>query len=158
METAHNDLSNDIFDQKTKSMIQNSRVICVLKSILTKIKDRGAVAVAVGYEKTSKFETALGTVTNSISLIKDEDLKKCFCDFVSLLEVTFIRKEKKFDRYKIKNRELIQKILGKDVNPSFSSVRVILHCICAAAVKVSVESVVEILLQGMNTILVQPLE
>ena len=59
------------------------------------------------------------------------------------LEVTFIRKEKKFDRSKLKNKELIQQILGKDVNPSFSSVRVILHCICAAAVKVSVESVVE---------------
>ena len=137
----HNDLSNDIFDQKTESMIENTRVICDLKSLLSKIKDRGAVAV--GFEEASKFVTAARAVTNSISFIEDEDLKKCFRDFVYLLGVTFISKQKKLDRSILKNKELIQKIWGKDINPTFSSVRVILHCICAAAVKVSVESVVE---------------
>ena len=79
-------------------------------------------------------------ITNGVKMIRERTVKlgkgpyyrvllydhTCvvFRDFVSSLEVTFIRKEKKFDRYKIKNRELIQKILGKDVNPSFSSVRV----------------------------------
>ena len=73
----------------------------------------------------------------------NEDLNKVYRDFVSLLEVTFINNQKNFDCSKLKNKEVIQQILRDENFRTFSSVRIILECIFAEAVNVSVESVVE---------------
>ena len=120
-------------------MIEHIRGICALKSLICKIKDRGAVAI--GFEEAGKFVTAARAVTDTIDAIESEDLNKVYRDFVSLLEVTFINNQKNFDCSKLKNKEVIQQISREENSRTFSSVCIILQCICAAAVNLPVESV-----------------
>ena len=67
-------------------MIEHIRGICALKSLICKIKDRGAVAI--GLKEAGKFVTAARAVTDTIGAIESADLNKVYRDFVSLLEVT----------------------------------------------------------------------
>ena len=41
----HSDLANQVFDDGTKKMIENCRVICDLKSLLEKICKKGSVII-----------------------------------------------------------------------------------------------------------------
>ena len=75
-------LSNDVFDQETVTMIEHVTVICALKSLISKIKDRGVVAT--GFEDAGKFVTAARAITDTIDAIESEDLKKVYRDFVSI--------------------------------------------------------------------------
>ena len=43
----HNDLANEVFDDCTKEVIENCRVICDLKSLLEKIYQKGSVMVGL---------------------------------------------------------------------------------------------------------------
>ena len=49
----HHELLNDVFDKGTVTMKEHIRVICALKSLICKIKDRGAVAT--GFEEVARL-------------------------------------------------------------------------------------------------------
>ena len=63
--------------------------------------------------------------------------------FVANLEILFIKSCKKFEPSILDSKEIIQSILKKENIALFRNVKVIIHLICVACVKVSVESVVE---------------
>ena len=66
-------------------------------------------------------------------------------DFVANFETQFITSRKNFDPSILGSKEIIQSILKKEDMALFRNGKVIIHLICVACVKVSVESVVEIL-------------
>ena len=49
----HNDLANEVFDDCTKEVIKNCRVICDLKSLLEEISQK--VSVMFGLEEPKTF-------------------------------------------------------------------------------------------------------
>ena len=50
----HDDLSSEVFDEGTKELIENCRVICDLKSLLVKIYQKGSVIVGLEKPKCSE--------------------------------------------------------------------------------------------------------
>ena len=96
------------------------------------------------FEESKKFITAEIAITSTIASISDDDLTKIYREFVYLLELNFIKPAgKSFDPSKMDNKKLIQLLLQNDISSSFVNVKLFIHCICCACVKVSVESVVE---------------
>ena len=140
----HSDLANQVFDDGTKKVIENCRVICDLKSLLEKIYQKGSVRLGLKGAKT--FLNAVRNITGSVATVDDGDLMIHYRLFVANLETQFIKSCKKFDPAILDSKEIIQSILKKENIALFRNVKVIIHLICVACVKVSVESVVESLL------------
>ena len=136
-----NDLANEVFDDCTKEVIKNCRVICDLKSLLEKIYQKGSVRIGLKEAKT--FLNAVRNITGSVATVDDGDLMIHYRVFVANLETLFIKSCKKFDPSILDSKEIIQSILKKENIALFRNVKVIIHLICVACVKVSVESVVE---------------
>ena len=126
-----------------KQIIEHSRTICDLKSLLTKIHQKGAVSV--GLEEGARFIDAMSAITDSCKSFGKEDILKLYREFLLILEEVFIINAENFDVSKISSRKLIQRIIGKEESHKFKSVCVIVHIILTACVKISVESVVETL-------------
>ena len=122
-------------------MIENCRVICDLKSLLEKIYQKGSVIV--GLEAAKTFLNAVRNITGSVATVDDGDLMNHCRVFVANLETQFIKCCKKIDHSILDTKEIIQTILKKENIALFRNVKVIIHLICVACVKVSVESVVE---------------
>ena len=64
-------------------------------------------------------------------------------DFVANLETLFTKSCKKIDPSILDSKEIIQSILKKENIALFRNIKVIIHLICVACIKASVESVVE---------------
>ena len=138
----HHDFSGELFEDETKEMIEHCRTVCDVKSLLAKINRKGAVSV--GLEEGDNFLIATNFVTDTCKSFSRNDMLKLFRDYVSVLEEAFVMSGvRKFDLSKFQNRKLIQDIIGSEGSRRFEKVRVIVHVILAACVKVSVESVVE---------------
>ena len=137
----HNDLANEFFDNCTKEVIKNCRVICDLKPLLEKKYQQGSVVV--GLEEAKTFLNAVRNKTESVATVDDVDLMNHYRMFVANLETLFIKSFKKFDLSILDSKEIIQSTLHKENITLFRNVKVIMHLICVACVKVSVESVVE---------------
>ena len=60
----HHDSSAELFDQEVKVVIENCRVVSDIKSLVSKIQEKGVVLV--GFEKSQKFITAARTITGTI--------------------------------------------------------------------------------------------
>ena len=136
-----NDLANEVFDDCTKEVIKNCRVICDLKSLLEKIYQKGSVMV--GLEGAKTFLNAVRNITGSVATVDDGDLMIHYRVFVANLETLFIKSCKKFDPSILDSKEIIQSILKKENIALHRNFKVIIHLICVACVKVSVESIVE---------------
>ena len=130
----HNDLANEVFDDCTKEVIENCRVICDLKSLLEKIYQKGSVIV--GLEAAKTFLNAVRNITGSVATVDDGDLMNHYRVFVASLETLFIKPCKEFDPSILDSKEIIESILKKENIGLFRNVKVIIHLI-------SVESVVE---------------
>ena len=137
----HNDLANEVFDDCTKEVIENCRVICDLKSLLEKIYQKGSVIV--GLEAAKTFLNAVRNITGSVATVDDGDLMIHYRLFVANLETLFIKSCKKFDPSILDSKEIIQSILKKENIALFRNVKVIIYLICIACLKVSVENVSE---------------
>ena len=137
----HNDLANEVFDDCTKEVIENCRVICDLKSLLEKIYQKGSVRLGLKGAKT--FLNAVRNITGSVATVDDGDLMIHYRMFVANLETLFIKSCKKFDPSILDSKEIIQSILKKENIALRRNFKVIIHLICVACVKVSVESIVE---------------
>ena len=133
----HNDLANEVFDDCTKEVIENCRVICDLKSLLEKIYQKGSVIV--GLEAAKTFLNAVRNITGSVATVDDGDLMIHYRLFVANLETLFIKSCKKFDPSILDSKEIIQSILKKENIALFRNVKVIIHLICVACIKVSVK-------------------
>ena len=133
----HNDLANEVFDDCTKEVIENCRVICDLKSLLEKIYQKGSVMV--GLEGAKTFLNAVRNITGSVATVDDGDLMIHYRVFVANLETLFIKSCKKFDPSILDSKEIIQSILKKENIALFRNVKVIIHLICVACIKVSVK-------------------
>ena len=130
----HNDLPNEVFDDCTKELIKNCRVICDLKSLPEKIYQKGSVMV--GLEGVKTFLNAVRNITGSVATVDDGDLMNHYRVFVTGLETLFIKSCKEFDPSILDSKEIIESILKKENIGLFRNAKVIIHLI-------SVESVVE---------------
>ena len=63
----HNDLANEVFDDGTKEVIENCRVICDLKTLLEKICQKGSVMI--GLEEAKTFLNAVNNITGSVATV-----------------------------------------------------------------------------------------
>ena len=91
----HNDLANDVFDDCTKEVIENCRVVCDLRSLLEKIYQKGSIMVRLEEAKT--FLNAVRNITESVATVGDSDLMNDYRMFAANLETLFIKSCKKFD-------------------------------------------------------------
>ena len=136
----HNDLANEVFDDCTKELIENCRVICDLKSLPEKIYQKGSVMV--GLEGVKTFLNAVRNITGSASTVDYGDLMNHYRVSVANLETLFIKSCKKNDPSILDSKEIIQSILKKENITLLNNVKVIIQLICVACVKVSAGSLV----------------
>ena len=133
----HNDLANEVFDDCTKEVIENCRVICDLKSLLEKIYQKGSVMI--GSEWAKRFLNAVRNIIGSVATVDDGNLMIHYRVFVANLEILFTKSCKKFEPSILDSKEIIQSILKKENIALFRNVKVIIHLICVACIKVSVK-------------------
>ena len=125
----HNDLANEVFDDCTKEVIENCRVICDQKG-----------SVMVRLDETKKFLNVVRNITGSVATVDEGDLMNHYRMFVANLETLFVKSCKKIDRLIL---DIFQSILKKENIALFRNAKVFIHLTCVACVKVSAESVVE---------------
>ena len=77
----HNNLANEVFDDCTKEVIENCRVICDMKSLLEKIYQKGSAMV--GLETIKTFLNAMRNITGSVATVDDADLMIHYRVFVA---------------------------------------------------------------------------
>ena len=106
------DDDDDVFDEDTKEVIENCRVICDLKSLLVKIYKKESVMV--GSEETNTFLNTVRSITGSVATIIDGDLMNHYRMFVAHLETIFVKSIQKFDPLILNSKEIIQSILKKE--------------------------------------------
>ena len=91
----------------------------------------------VGRRQT--FLNAVRNITGSVTTVDDGDFMIHYRVFVANLEILFIKSCKKFDPSILDSKEIIQSILKKENITLFRNVKVIIHLICVACIKVSVK-------------------
>ena len=96
----------------------------------------------VALKEAKTFLNAVRNTTGSVATANDGDLMNHYRMFAANLE-TLLNPAKKIDSSILNSKEIIQSILKKENIALFRNVKVIIHLICVACVKVSVESVVE---------------
>ena len=106
----HNDLANEFFDNCTKEVIKNCRVICDLQSLLEKIYRKGSVVV--GLEEAKTFSNAVRNKSGSVVTVDDIDLMNHYRMFVANLDTLFIKSFKKFDLSILDSKEISKEALG----------------------------------------------
>ena len=131
-----NDLSSEIFEDKTVEVIELTRNVCDLRSIAEKVDEKGAVLVGLLTEDL--FVNSARQITNTIEDIPDDILKSSYKKFLNVLENHIKKKEKgKYD-----SKDLIKDFLNTEFK-LYSDIEVTVQSICASAVKISVEGDVE---------------
>ena len=78
-------------------------------------------------------------ITGSVTTVDDGDFMIHYRVFVANLEILLIKSCKKFDPSILDSKEIIQSILKKENIALFRNVKVIIHLICVACIKVSVK-------------------
>ena len=134
------DFSDELFSVEVNQIIEHSRTICNLKSLLKKIHQKGAVSV--GLEEGDRFINAMSAITDTCKPFPKEDIRKLYREFLLILEEVFITRKTHFDASKISSRMLIQQLIGRENAQKLKNVTVIIHIILSACVKISVESIV----------------
>jgi hypothetical protein len=131
-----NDLQSEVFENETVEMIEHVRVICDLKTLLPSIKKKGAIVI--GLEESAKFVNSVRCVTGTLRSITDDNIVYCYRLFLRKLEQHFSPMPAK----SLTSKNMIRAFLNTTTGLA-KDVEVIVHCMSVAAVKVSVESVVE---------------
>ena len=97
----------------------------------------------LGFKGAKTFLNAVRNITGSVATVDDGDLMNHCRVFVANLETQFIKCCKKIDHSILDTKEIIQTILKKENIALFRNVKVIIHLICVACAKDSVEGVAE---------------
>ena len=100
----------------------------------------------VGLEETKTFLNAVRNIIGSVATVDSSDLMNHYPMFVANLETLFVKSCKKIDPSILDSKKIIQSVLKKKNIALFRNVKVIIHLVCVACVKVSLESVVECLI------------
>ena len=82
-------LANEVFDDCTKEVIENCRVISDLKYLLEKIYQKGSVMV--GLEEVKTCLNAVRNITGRVETVDDGDLMNHYRMFVANLETLFFQ-------------------------------------------------------------------
>ena len=80
-------------------------------------------------------------ITGSVATVDDSDLMNHYRMFLANLENLFMKCCKKIDPSILNSKEIIKSILNKGNIALFRNAQAIIHLICVACVKVSVENV-----------------
>ena len=107
-----------------------------LKSLALRIAAKGSVLE--GTVSAPLFVSSAKQLTSTIADISDDVLEKNYKQFVKVLEGHLATK--KLD--KLTSKDLIKDFLSTELK-LYSGIEITLHSICAAAVKISVERVVD---------------
>ena len=67
-----NDLKSEVFDEKTVAMIENIRIVCDLKTVLSDVKKKGGIFF--GLQNSAKFLSAVRSITGTIDDVSDDDI------------------------------------------------------------------------------------
>ena len=83
-------------DEDTNKMIENIRVVCDLKSVLSNIKEKGSVVF--GLQNSAKFLNAVRCITDSVRTISDEDIVKMYRNFLKKWKCILANHHKNFQQ------------------------------------------------------------
>ena len=132
----HHDLSREVFDEDVKEAIEHIRTVSDLKGMLSNVEKKGSMLF--GMESSDNFLKSARALTNTITTIPDHEIISAYKSFLCKLEAYGFQGTAEDP---VTSMNIIKTIL---VNETFcTGVEVIVHIICSAAVKISVESVVE---------------
>ena len=132
----YTDLSKEIFEEETVQKIEVIRNICDIKSLSEMVLERGSALV--GLLSADTFVKSAKEITQTVQQIPDDILKANYLDFLKVLEDHIKSKSKKT----LDSKDIIRDFLDID-KKLYKGVEITVHCICAAAIKISVESDVE---------------
>ena len=131
----YDDLSQELFENKTVEVVELTRHICDLKSMGEQIQMKGSIVVATLLADT--FVKSSKKITDTLHEIPEDILRENFRTLIKALETHLQSKQQQTS-----SKELIKDFLNSEKN-LYKGVEVTLQAVCAAAVKVSVESDVE---------------
>ena len=137
------DLKQDSFEESTVECIETIRKVCDLETFAVKVKKFGAVQTShiIG----EQFLRASRQITGTLENIADMEIKENFAKFLKVMEVV----TKNMKDTELDSKCLI-KLLLSDQNLS-CGIELTLQSVVTAAVKISVESVVESLVSRYET-------
>ena len=115
-----NGLNVDVFDDETKKLIEDIRIVCDLKGSLENIKKIGSVVF--GLQNSDRFVKAVRCLTNSVSSISNEDITQMYRKFLAIIETNFSKSNA------ITSKEIIKEFLSKGKG-LYKDVELIIHCI-----------------------------
>jgi hypothetical protein len=129
------DLKKDTFDEESIKVIEIIRKVCDVKSFALAVKKNGSIQTAhqIGIE----FQESSKKLTSTLDEIPDVEIKENFAKFLKVVEKYIKGREVE----KLDSKEIIKDFLREP--ELYSGVELTLHCVTVAAVKMSVESVVE---------------
>ena len=138
-----NDLKKDTFDERTIDTMELTRNICDIRSFAIEVRKCGAVQA--GHKLVTKFLSSTRKLTSSMDDIPDHEVKENFFKFLKVLEIH----TKHFNEKELDSKSIIKDLLCE--SKLFTGIELTLHSITTAAVKTSVESVVESLVSRYET-------
>ena len=138
-----NDLKKDTFDERTIDTMELTRKICDIRSFAIEVRKCGAVQA--GHKLVTKFLSSTRKLTSSMDDIPDHEVKENFFKFLKVLEIH----TKHFNEKELESKSIIKDLLCE--SKLFTGIELTLHSTTTAAVKTSVESVVESLVSRYET-------
>lgn len=139
----HDGLKKEVFNEDTKSLIKDIRLITDLKGLCNQILDRGPIII--GHQNAQTYLEAVKRLT-SLDGIPDIEIMENFRKFCKTLS-EYVR-EKNIDV--LSSSAIIKDFLRSSLN-LFDGVELSIHIVCVGAVKLSVESVVESIISKYET-------
>lgn len=125
------DLRRELFSKEVSETIEHTRAVSDMTSLAEQVKQHGHVVV--GLLKADTFADTIYKLTNSVDQIPKETLKESFKCFLKSFELYVGTKDPKT----IDSKTAIQDFLRED-SGLYKGNEIILHCLCAVAVKYSV--------------------
>ena len=130
------DLRQELFSESTIKLMEIIRFITDLKTLGTEILKKGSILV--GSLKASKYVRYIRQVTNTLNEVDDEEIKENYKAFVKKFEVYLSGKNSQPPS----SMNIIEDFLNTDLKLC-NGVEITIQGILCAALKLSVESVVE---------------
>ena len=129
------DLKNDTFEKDAVEAIELSRNVCDLRKFAVEVRKKGSVQTS--HILGGVFKDSAKKLTTTLDEIPDAEMKENFAKFLNALESYTKNVEVK----DLDSKTIIKDFLKKP--ELYRGVELTLHSVTVAAVKISVESVVE---------------
>ena len=116
-----NDLKSEVFDEKTVAMIENIRIICDLKTVLSDVKKKGAIFF--GLQNSAKFLSAVRSITGTIDDVSDDDIVSNYRLFLKKLDKHF----SKTNARSLTRKDMIRTFLST-ATKLYEGIELTVHC------------------------------